>query len=349
MRQKDELLQAIHQELKERSAYLQGQLVETVYFGGGTPSLLSAQELMGLWAIITQHYQLKENLEVTLEANPDDLTKDYLLALKQTPINRLSIGIQSFFEEDLLFMNRAHNAQEAKNCIQAAQEAGFHNLTIDLIYGTPTTSHEHWIQNLETAFALKIPHISCYAMTVEPKTALAHQIKTGKTTAISDHHSAEQFELLLEYINKNGYEQYEISNFCQPPHYAQHNSNYWKGKHYIGIGPSAHSFNGYSRQWNVANNPKYINALRDGKEYWEVEILTLENQYNEYIMTALRTKWGVNLQDLLQWGSQVPADFVKATQPFINDGLMEVREDVYVLTGKGKLIADTIMSELFLI
>jgi len=347
LRQKDELLLAIHQELEQRKDYLEGQVVETVYFGGGTPSLLSAEEILEIWEVITKHYQLKETLEVTLETNPDDLTVEYLETLRQTPVNRFSIGIQSFFEEDLKFMNRAHNANEAKACIMAAQAAGFHNLTIDLIYGTPTMSHKSWLANLETAFSLNIPHISCYALTVEPKTVLAHQVQKGKIPQLEDSHTAEQFELLLEQMKAHGYEQYEISNFCKPPHYAQHNTSYWKGKHYLGIGPSAHSFNGHSRQWNIAHNSKYIKSLKAGEQYWELEELSPENQYNEYIMTALRTKWGVDLSKLEEWGKGNGDLFKQQVEAYIKDGFMEIKENAYVLTGKGKIIGDSIMSELF--
>ncbi|MDC0231364.1 radical SAM family heme chaperone HemW [Aureispira] len=348
LKSKDDLLLTIHRELKQRQGYLQGQSIETVYFGGGTPSLLSAREINEIWEIITKHYHLKENLEVTLEANPDDLDIDYLNELRTTPVNRLSIGIQSFFDSDLLFMNRAHNANHARSCIQAAKDTGFNNITIDLIYGTPTTSHSDWIKNLQTAFDFDIPHISCYALTVEPQTALAHFIKKGKIKNLDEIHSAEQFEILLEQIENHGYEQYEISNFCKPSKYAIHNTNYWKGKHYLGIGPAAHSFNGHSRQWNIAHNSKYIKAIQTGNTYWETEVLTCENQYNEYIMTSLRTKWGVNANQLMQWGDLNSKSFLKLAETYINDGLMELRDTNYVLNSKGKLLADTIISDFFI-
>ncbi|BDS13683.1 radical SAM family heme chaperone HemW [Aureispira anguillae] len=348
LRQKDELLLAIHKELVERKTYLKGQVIETVYFGGGTPSLLSAKEILQLWAVIEEHYQLKTNLEVTLEANPDDLTLDYLEALKETPINRFSIGIQSFFDNDLVYMNRAHNAAHAKECIQAAQAAGFDNLTIDLIYGTPTTSHQQWRENLRTAFELNIPHISCYALTVEPRTALAHFIEKGKTANTDDNHIAEQFEILLDEMETNGYEQYEISNFCLPGNYAKHNSNYWTGKHYLGVGPAAHSFDGESRQWNIAHNPKYIKALAQQESYWERELLTIQNQFNEYIMTSLRTKWGVRIDQLIEWGSTTKMWFEKKALTYIQEGLMEKTKQAYILTAKGKIVSDAIISDLFM-
>ena len=348
LKQKDALLHALQLELQQRKSYLQEQVVETVYFGGGTPSLLSAEEIMEIWEVIAQHYTLATQLEVTLEANPDDLTAAYLKSLSTTPINRFSIGIQSFFDADLQFMNRAHNATEAINCIKAAQDAGFRNLTVDLIYGTPTTSHDIWLKNLETVFDLQIPHFSSYALTVEPKTALEYQIRKGKAQPVDDHHTAEQFELLLEQITQHGYEQYEISNFCRPPHYAKHNSNYWKGKHYLGVGPSAHSFNGHSRQWNIAHNPQYIKLVPQQATYWEVEQLSFVNQYNEYIMTALRTKWGVQLEQLKKWGDKTEKTFLQEAAYFLQKGLMEKQADTYVLTAQGKLIANTIMADLFM-
>ncbi|WMX15998.1 radical SAM family heme chaperone HemW [Aureispira sp. CCB-E] len=348
LKQKDILLEAIHKELKVRKEELAGQTVETVYWGGGTPSLLSAAEISEMWDVITKNYTLKDDLELTLEANPDDLTPAYLNALIKTPINRFSIGIQSFFDEDLAFMNRAHNASHAYTCIQAAQDAGFDNLTIDLIYGTPTTSHERWKANLNKAFELSIPHISCYALTVEPKTALAHFVKTGKAANIDDDHTAEQFEILLSEMERNGYEQYEISNFCLPNKYAKHNSNYWTGKHYLGIGPAAHSFNGRTRRWNIANNAQYINALKNDTTYWETEVLTAENQFNEYIMTALRTKWGVSARHLEGWGGNTRTWFEKEAMIFVRQGLMTKRGEVYTLTAKGKIVSDSIIADLFL-
>lgn len=349
LHQKDALLQALHRELKERKNYVGEQEIKTVYFGGGTPSLLSAQEILSLWEVITAHYTLASNLEVTLEANPDDLTIPYLKSLTTTPINRFSIGVQSFFDEDLQFMNRAHEGQQAVACIQAAQDWGFNNLTIDLIYGTPTTSHQQWRANLKQAFELQVPHISCYALTVEPKTALAHFVEHGKVAKVEDDHIADQFEILLKEMSLQGYEQYEISNFCLPSYYAQHNSNYWKGEHYLGVGPAAHSFNGFSRQWNIAHNPKYIKALETGTIYWEIENLTPKDQFNEYIMTALRTKWGVEIEHLETWGLASKNWFEKKAKQFIKMGWMEKRKTSYSLTDQGKLVSNTIISDLFLV
>jgi oxygen-independent coproporphyrinogen-3 oxidase len=346
LKQKDALLTALHLELQQRAIGWQ-QPLQTVYLGGGTPSLLSADEINALWRTIEQHYQLTTDMEVTLEANPDDLTPSYVQSLRDTPINRFSIGVQSFFEEDLQWMNRAHNAEQARACLEIAKSAGFEQLTIDLIYGGPTTSHERWAANLEIAFELKIPHLSCYALTVEPNTALAHQIKVGKRQAVDDAHAAEQFDYLLEQIAVQGYEQYEISNFCLPPNYARHNSNYWTGAPYLGVGPAAHSFDGQNRRWNVAHNPQYIKALDGNTIYWEEEQLTVQDQHNEYIMTALRTKWGVDINRLEQWGAEVLPAFEAQAQRYLERGWLEKRGETYVLTNQGKFLADAIISDFF--
>ncbi|MGH1335759.1 MAG: radical SAM family heme chaperone HemW [Aureispira sp.] len=344
--QKEALLAALHLELQQRAPQWR-QPLQTVYLGGGTPSILSAQEINALWATIEQYYLLAPEMEITLEANPDDLTVEYVQELRDTPINRFSIGIQSFFEEDLQWMNRAHNAQQARACLEIAQAAGFDQLTIDLIYGGPTTTHEHWAANLATVFELQVPHFSCYALTVEPNTALAHQIKTGKRAAVEDAHAAEQFDYLLAQIAAKGYEQYEISNFCRPPNYAQHNSNYWTGAPYLGVGPAAHSFDGENRRWNVAHNPKYINGITTGETYWESELLTVQDRHNEYIMTALRTKWGVDLERLKQWGTRVVPQFEAQAARYLERGWIQKKGQTYVLTNQGKFLADAIISDFF--
>lgn len=338
---------ALHQELIQRAPHWQSHRFETIYWGGGTPSLLTPQEIHALWDTIQAHYALKEDLEVTLEANPDDLSAAYLSGLRQTPVNRLSIGIQSFSEVDLRFMNRAHNAEQAQACIPLAQAAGFDQLTVDLIYGTPSTSHKDWANNLQTVFDLGVPHLSCYALTVEPRTALAHQVAKGKVPLVRDEHAAEQFDYLLTQLPLHGYEQYEISNFCRPPHYARHNSNYWTGTPYLGVGPAAHSFNGTQRRWNIAHNPRYMRALQEGTSYWEMETLSLADRYNEYLMTALRTKWGVDSQRLDGWGTLASAQFKREAQRYCAQGVMQQQGTIYTLTDSGKLLADAIISNLF--
>ena len=263
MKMKDDFVNALRKEIAMQKDYLKGEPVETIYFGGGTPSLLSYEELMMLLEEVHKHYALIDHPEITLEANPDDLTPKKLKELQRTSVNRLSIGTQSFHAEDLQFMNRAHTSEEAIACIKNAQDADFENLTIDLIYGTPTLSDEGWIKNLETAYSLDIPHLSCYCLTVETKTALADFIRKGKAQDVDEKKSSKHFELLLNEMKKHHYEQYEISNFCKDNKYSKHNSSYWLGMKYLGLGPSAHSYNGTTRQWNVSNNAKYIKSINE--------------------------------------------------------------------------------------
>lgn len=344
------MLDAILKEIEMQAAYLEGKTVETVYFGGGTPSLLETAELLEIWQAIENNFVLGYDMEITLEANPDDLSFEKLQEFKNyTPINRLSIGVQSFFNEDLEYMNRAHNALEAAYCIEHAFKVGFEQLSIDLIYGTPTMNDENWMQNLNRAFDFGVQHLSSYALTVEPKTALQQLIAKGKAHEVNEEHTARQFEILLDKTAAAGYEQYEISNFCLPPHYAKHNSSYWKGAHYLGIGPSAHSYNNVSRQWNVANNAKYIDSIKIGKIPSEIEILTKAEQYNEFIMTSFRTKWGANPKKIeAQWGTEQMSDFLKLADSFVSKGQIKIEQGIYILTNSGKLMADGIMAEFFI-
>jgi len=341
------MVAAILQELALRKAYVKGETLDTIYFGGGTPSLLSQADLVLIFEKINQLYSIDEKAEITLEANPDDLSKAKLIELKNTPINRLSIGVQSFFEADLQFMNRAHNATEAITCIQNAQTLGFNNLTIDLIYGSPTTTNTNWEQNIQTVLDFDIPHISCYCLTVEPNTALAHFVKKGKTEAVDDEKAAQQFEILMASLKTAGYEHYEISNFAKPDWHARHNSNYWLGATYLGIGPAAHSFNGTSRQWNVAHNTKYIQAITANQPAFEKEVLSKEQQYNEYILTALRTKWGCDINRIANWGKEFKAHFQKISQEYLSKKLIQQKNNIFTLTDNGKLLADKIAMELF--
>lgn len=340
------------QELEMRKKFFPEKTqIDTIYFGGGTPSLLSANEINTLIQQIYRLFTVAEQPEITLEANPDDLTKAYLQTLKkQTPINRFSIGIQSFWEEDLRYMNRAHNAEEAMRCIQQAQQAGFDNLSIDLIYGTPTLSNEQWRKNLQTAFDLQVPHISCYALTVENKTALSAEIKKKKKAAVDDELMVQQFSILLEEIKRNGYLQYEISNFCKPPHFAQHNTNYWRGISYLGIGPSAHSFDGKIRYWNVSNNTIYINKIEANEPAYEQELLSERERYNEYVMTSLRTVFGVAVKKINHdFGDIYVRHFYLEIAPFIEKKWVECTDEIYTLTDLGKLFCDFITEELFII
>jgi oxygen-independent coproporphyrinogen-3 oxidase len=344
---KSELLQAFVKEISLQKHYLDGETIETVYFGGGTPSLLSADEINLLINTITGLHTVASNAEITIEANPDDLNKAKLQALRQTAVNRLSIGIQSFFDEDLLWMNRVHRGEEAEASVKRAQDMGFENLTVDLIYGYPLLTDQKWTHNLNKVFELDIPHVSSYSMTVEPKTALASFIKTKKQPAMDDQQSSQQFIALMDAMQLNGFEHYEISNFCKPGHYSRHNSNYWKGVKYLGIGPSAHSFNKETRQWNVANNSKYIQSLQTGSIPTETELLTETDRLNEYIMTSLRTMWGLDLDKLNDIASGSADQLRIAARKFFDKEWIVQKDNIVYLTQAGKLYADHIASELF--
>jgi oxygen-independent coproporphyrinogen-3 oxidase len=354
MKYKSEIINAILKEIELQKNYLANKNIKTIYFGGGTPSLLNERELNLFFEKINQLFHIEKDAEITLEANPDDLTLEKLRQLKSTPINRLSIGVQSFAEIDLKSMNRAHNVKEAESCIQNAQSLGFNNLTVDLIYGSPSTSNEQWRRNVQKLFDFEIPHLSCYCLTIEPGTALDHFVKRGKAQPVDDEKSAHQFEVLMQMMESNDYHHYEISNFAKPGNYARHNSNYWSGVSYLGVGPSAHSFNGKSRQWNIANNALYLKAIDFDKNNinekgsrFEVEILSLKQQYNEYIMTALRTMWGCNLGKIRTWGDDFEKYFLKSSEVFLKNGTLKQDRGSFVLTKKGKLLADNIAMELF--
>jgi oxygen-independent coproporphyrinogen III oxidase len=346
LRSKDLMVAAIIKEIELRKDFLASKTLSSVYFGGGTPSLLDVSDLELIFNTINQHFTLTADAEITLEANPDDLTLEKLLALKNTPINRLSIGIQSFVETDLKYMNRAHNAAEAIQSIKNAQHIGFQNITLDLIYGTPTLSDEDWAQNLATTFEFGIPHISCYALTVEEKTVLHKLVKTGKLQPVDDEKAARHFEYLMEAMAKNGYEHYEISNFAKPDHYAKHNTGYWFGRHYLGIGPSAHSYDGATRSWNIANNALYMKQINDGNYAPEVELLSENDRYNELVMTALRTQWGLDL-NLIQ-NPIFRTHFLENVQQFIDNQMIVFDKITYKITTKGRFMSDGIASALFI-
>lgn len=352
------MVQAILKELEWRQDYLDDKTLTSIYFGGGTPSLLDEAELNAIFEKINRLFKVASDAEITLEANPDDLTLEKLQSLRQTPVNRLSIGIQSFAQADLQFMNRAHNATEAKTCIENALTTGFKNLTVDLIYGSPTTSDAQWIENIETVVKYGIPHLSCYALTVEEKTALAHFVKNGKAPAVEEEQAARQFEILIQLLDNQNYEHYEISNFSQPGWYARHNSSYWLGEAYLGVGPAAHSFDGKNtRQWNVANNARYIGMLEawnvgklenenlDG--LFEQETLTPAQRYNEYVMTSLRTMWGAHLEKIESFGSDFALHFLKIVESFVEKDWVIRNDKTFTISQKGKLLADFIAAELF--
>jgi oxygen-independent coproporphyrinogen-3 oxidase len=331
-----------------RKDYLQGESIETIYFGGGSPSLLSTHELDSILNEINKNYEIGNNPEITIEANPDDINKEKALAWKALGINRLSLGVQSFYDEDLKWMNRAHNAGQSIESISIVKEAGFSNLTIDLIYGSPTLTDEKWKSNVDRAIQSGIPHLSCYALTVEPKTALAKMISTKKVEGVNAEDQARQFLLLIGWLEENGYEHYEISNFAKPGMKSRHNTSYWEQKKYLGLGPSAHSFNSDSRQWNISNNSLYISSIKNSLPAFEIEHLTPVQRVNEYIMTSLRTSEGLNLEIISnQFGEKSMNELEKNATRHLQNGSITREGKKIRLTKKGKLLADGIAADLF--
>ena len=347
LKKKDDLVKALVKEIELRKAEFNNTKVQTIYFGGGTPSLLTNEELQLLIDSVYKNYEVIEHPEITLEANPDDLSKDRIVELSQSPINRLSIGVQSFFEADLKLMNRAHNAEEAKACIEEAIKY-FDNITLDLIYGIPGASNQQWIENIELALGYGVPHVSSYALTVEPKTALASFIKKGVIDDVDDEQAHEQFHILKDKLEASGFVHYELSNFGKEGFFSKNNSAYWQGKSYIGIGPSAHSFNGKQRGWNVSNNSKYIKSIQQDQLPIEIETLSLIDRYNEYVMTGLRTIWGVSLDKVeSDFGLSYKEYLKEQSKTFINQHLLYIDDEHIRVTKKGQFLSDGIASELF--
>ncbi len=347
MKKKDAMVMALAKEIQTRKTEFQNDIVETIYFGGGTPSVLTSDEINFLINEVCTNFKVVENPEITLEANPDDLSEERIIELSKSKINRLSIGIQSFFEEDLQLMNRAHNSAEAKKCLQIATQY-FDNISLDLIYGIPAMSNDKWEQNIDTALSFGIPHISSYALTVEPKTALKKLIQTGAIAAPKDEVAEAHFMILVAKLEANGFVHYELSNFGKPDYFSKNNSAYWLGKKYIGIGPSAHSYDGVSRSWNVANNALYLKGIQEDILPNEIEVLSVADRYNEYIMTGLRTIWGVSLTRIEnEFGSEYLRYLNKQTQKFLDDDLVFIENNILKPTRKGKFLADGIASDLF--
>ena len=347
MKKKEEMVLAIAKEIQMRKNEFKNEIVETIYFGGGTPSVLTSEEINFLIAEVYKNYSVAENPEITLEANPDDLSSDRIIELSESKINRISIGIQSFFEDDLQMMNRAHNSAEARKCLEVATQY-FDNISVDLIYGIPGMSNEKWKQNIETALSFGIPHISSYALTVEPKTALNKLIQTGKIAAPKDEVAQEHFAILVEMLEVNDFIHYELSNFGKSTYFSKNNSAYWLGKKYIGIGPSAHSYDGISRSWNVSNNSLYLKSIQEDKLPNEIEILSITDRYNEYIMTGLRTIWGVSLDRIkTEFGDEYLEYLDKQAQKFLDDDLVFIENNILKPTPKGKFLTDGIASDLF--
>jgi len=354
LKRKKELLKAIEHELVMRKEAFGNEKIETIYFGGGTPSILTTEELDSLFKVIYKNYDVVENAEITLEANPDDLSVEKIIELSNSPINRLSIGIQSFFEDDLKFMNRAHTAEESKKSLSAAMRY-FDNITIDLIYGVPDMTNEKWLKNLQLAFEFGVPHISSYALTVEDKTALASFIKSGKVPPVDENLALEHFNMLVTETEKKGFVHYEISNFGKPNYFSKHNTSYWLGEKYLGVGPSAHSFDGFERSWNISNNTKYTKSIFENTLPITVEKLSKINRFNEYIMTGLRTIWGVSFKKIEnEFGNEILQELINNSKSFIEKGLLEIQTDgnsnkILITTKKGKFLADGIASDLFVI
>lgn len=342
------LCQAITKEISLRANELLGQTIETVYFGGGTPSLLSPTELNLILDALQQHFDLSQVKEFTLEANPDDITEAYLEYLKSTPINRLSLGIQSFIASDLNWMNRAHQVKQSINALELAKAYGFYSLNLDLMYGLPSLSEQEWLDNIATAIGFEPEHISAYCLTVEPKTALASDIAKGKIAPLEEELASTQFDLLRQALSKAGYVHYEISNFSKPNKMAMHNTNYWRGENYLGLGPAAHSFNGKERAWNVANNLQYIKQIEQHKLPITIEHLTDANQLNEFVMTGLRTIWGISLEELEQkFGSNRKKQLMKDAEKLLNQGQLTLEGSILRLSQAQLFFADGIASELF--
>ena len=345
----DDILSALSREVEIRAGFLPSRDIQSIYFGGGTPSLVSAPQLAKLLQTIHQHFRVDDHAEITLEANPDDLSHDAIRDYKNTGINRLSMGVQSFHDDELAYLNRIHSSRQAIESIEAARKNGIENVTIDLIYGLPNSNSQKWQENLNMLKKLKIPHLSAYALTVEPGTALHHFIRKGKINAPADDMFLEQFDQLLHFADEYGYEHYEISNFCRNGQYAKHNTAYWFGKPYLGIGPSAHSFDGKQRTWNIAHLKKYLDGIKSAKPDMQKEVLTLNQHYNEFVMTRLRTSWGVSLKELKErFPAQFVKGFIQALQKYLEKGLVYQKGDAIMLSRQGIMVSDAIISDFFM-
>jgi len=348
-KKKEDMILSLIKEIELRKNEVQNTVLETIYFGGGTPSVLSVDEIQLLIDTVYKNHTVVENPEITLEANPDDLSQEKIIELSKSPINRLSIGVQSFFEKDLKLMNRAHNSKEAKECLALAKQY-FDNISVDLIYGIPDCSNQEWEENIQTALSFGIPHISSYALTVEPKTALASFIKKGIIKNVDDEKAQEQFHILISILEKENFVHYETSNFGKKGFLSRNNTAYWLGKPYLGIGPSAHSFNGKQRSWNVRSNAKYIKSIQDNVLPIERETLTKTDGYNEYIMTGLRTVWGVSFAKIsTNFGEKYLNYLKKQSEKYIQQELLYLENGILKTTPKGKFLSDGIASDLFIL
>ena len=342
-KQRVDFLEALKKEAVARKDYLGGEEIKTVYFGGGTPSLLSPSEIAEILEVLQKYYKIIADPEITLEANPDTVSKESLFEYNKMGVNRLSVGIQSFFDDDLQYLSRKHDSKHALQVLEWAKNAGFQEVTLDLIYGIPTLTDEKWRKNLEIFFSTGFNHLSAYALTVEEKTALGQRINKGVAAPVDDEAVIRQYEILVEMTENQGFEHYEISNFARPGHYSKHNTIYWKGEKYLGLGPSAHSFDGVSRQWNVAGVKDYCESYS-----FEREELTLDDRYNEYVMTSLRTMWGCDIGFIRSnFGTEYAERFKKSTKKHILSGKIYLKGEKYILNDNGMLFADGIAAELF--
>jgi oxygen-independent coproporphyrinogen-3 oxidase len=346
----ERFLTALQTEIIQRKNYFGNEIVETIYLGGGTPSILTKTELSGIIEFLQQHFNIAENVEITFEANPDDLSVEYLKDIFSTGIRRLSIGIQSFQNEYLQKMNRRHDAKQAIEAVENAAKTGFKDISVDLIYGLPGLTINQWKTDLEQVFKLPVQHLSAYHLTYHKGTPFYTWLKKGTLKALKETESIKQFEILIKMAKENGFEQYEISNFAKEGRYSKHNSSYWKGIKYLGLGPSAHSFNGVSRSWNISHIETYIKALELGTPYFEEEILSENNKYNEYILTRIRTIWGVSIVELEEFfGTEKSKYFRININKYVNSGMVKLNNGIYNLTEKGMFVSDEIMANLMFI
>lgn len=343
----DQMVEAICKEIELTTNFLPEKKLASIYFGGGTPSILNSNQLGKIIELLAKFYHWDDSCEITLEANPDDMNEIKLTSWLTLGINRISVGIQSFDDEDLQFMNRSHTAEEALNCLKLAKQVGVQELSLDLIYGSPTTSMDKWKKNIDTALIMEPQHISAYCLTVEEKTALHHMVKTKRVAAPDEKLSADQFDVLISTLDKAGYIHYEISNFGKPCHFAKHNTSYWQNKAYLGIGPSAHSYSGKLRRWNVAQNHQYMRAIESGIIPSETEILSTEDIYNEMIMTGLRTIWGVDSKRIEELGIQFLEHFKRVLRSKNITEMIVENEGIFTLSAKGKHYADRVAMEFF--
>ena len=344
----DDYVEALKKEIVDRRSYLGDELVETIYFGGGTPSLLPTKYVEEILELLNKNYNIISNPEITLEINPDTIDKEKMFALKQLGVNRMSIGIQSFHDDDLRYLGRRHDSRHAMQVLEDLKAVDFEKITLDLIYGMPTLTEEKWNKNLDIFFSTGITHLSAYALTVEPKTILGQKIEKGELQGVSEEETIRHYDILVERTKVNGFEHYEISNFAKDGCRSQHNSIYWKDVKYLGLGPSAHSYDGNSRQWNVSNLTKYIQLVGNSEEYYEKEILTLDDKFNEYVMTSLRTSWGCDIEKIERdYGKSYASHFLKNVKKYLGAGEMLKDVNTYKLTDEGMLFADGIAAELF--